>query len=534
MRKIFILFALSFLTLGVFADDITVTDDGSGVGTVTWTSDNVYLLDGFVFVNDGQVLTIEAGTTIKGKPGQGESASALIVAQGGLLIANGTAANPIIFTAQADDGSMPITVNGQWGGLILLGKATTNNATLTKQIEGVPTTETRAIYGGEDNMDCSAQLSYVSIRHGGTDIGEGNEINGLTMGGCGKNTVVSYLEVIANKDDGIEFFGGLPRLDHILTAYVGDDSYDYDEGFRGYGQFWATVQFDADGDRLGEHDGGPSDCETCEPYAHPIIHNATYIGVPGEERRVFTMRDNAGGEYRNSIFAEQDKGIDIEFVEESDDSWSQWKEYGNLIIADNIFQNVADGTPAKLFTMSVPKDDLGNPKWDIPAGYEDEFAADFAAQNNTVADVGVSVENPVPSGDVSGPDYTGAPFWFARVDYKGAYKPGTMWAGGWTLTYKDMAYLSDGTETAVFNVIKKEANVYPNPVERFATVSFEYEAGQVYSFRIYNLAGMLVREIDNLTMGEFNFSRGNLESGLYIYDLTNDRGSSLSGKLMMK
>jgi len=534
MRKITFLFALLLLTVGVFADDITVTDDGSGVGTVTWTSDNVYLLDGFVFVNDGQVLTIEAGTTIKGKPGQGESASALIVAMGGKIIARGTADAPIIFTAEADDGTMPATVNGQWGGLILLGKATTNNATETKQIEGIPTTETRAIYGGEDDNDNSGQLKFVSIRHGGTDIGEGNEINGLTLGGCGKNTMISYVEVVANKDDGVEFFGGLPRLDHILVAYVGDDSYDYDEGFRGYGQFWATVQFDADGDRMGEHDGGPSDCETCEPYAHPIIHNATYIGVPGEGRRVITLRDNAGGEYRNSIFAEQDKGIDIEFVEESDDSWSQWKTYGNLIIADNIFQNVADGSAAKLFDMSVPKDTADNPKWDIPAGYEDEFAADFAAQNNSVADVGVSVADPVPTGDVSGPDYTGAPGWFAQVDFKGAFAPGTMWAGGWTLAYADEAFIADEAATAIREVKRMEASVYPNPVSSFATVNFEYRAGQVFTFKVYNLAGMLVREVNNITTGEFNFNRGNLESGIYIYDLSNEIGVTLSGKLMMK
>jgi hypothetical protein len=436
MRKITFLFVLLLMTAGVFADDITVSDDGSGVGTVTWTADNVYLLDGFVFVNDGQVLTIEAGTVIKGKPGQGESASALILAQGGTLIANGTPSAPIIFTAEADNGTMPETVNGQWGGFIMLGKAGTNNVTDTKQIEGIPTTETRAIYGGDDDTDGSGTLKYVSIRHGGTDIGEGNEINGLTMGVCGKNTMISHVEVVANKDDGVEFFGGMPRLDHILVAYCGDDSYDYNEGFSGYGQFWATIQFDADGDRMGEHDGGPSDCETCEPYAHPIIHNATYIGVAGAGRRVMTLRDNAGGEYRNSIFA--------------------------------------------------------------------------------------------------GPDYTGAPGWFNRVDFKGAFKPGTMWAGGWTLAYADELFVSDETSVDVQEGEKIEASVYPNPVSSFATVNFDYQAGQVCTFRIYNLAGMMVREISNITTGEFTFNRGNLASGLYIFDLTSGNGISLTGKLMMK
>ena len=104
---------------------VTVTDAGSGTGTVTWTSNNVYLLDGFVFVNSGQTLTIEPGTVIKGKPGTGANASALIVAKGGRINACGTSSQPIIFTFEADplDGSVPLTTTGQWGGLMLLGDA---------------------------------------------------------------------------------------------------------------------------------------------------------------------------------------------------------------------------------------------------------------------------------------------------------------------------------------------------------------------------------------------------------------------------
>ncbi|MDP4586558.1 MAG: hypothetical protein NWS86_00120, partial [Flavobacteriales bacterium] len=94
------------LAIGSFsavnAADIIVTDSGSGTGTTTWTSDNVYFLDGFVFVNSGQVLTIQAGTVIKGMPGTGADASALVVARGGQLFAQGTAAAPIIFTAESD------------------------------------------------------------------------------------------------------------------------------------------------------------------------------------------------------------------------------------------------------------------------------------------------------------------------------------------------------------------------------------------------------------------------------------------------
>ncbi|MFM1932654.1 MAG: hypothetical protein RL226_1957, partial [Bacteroidota bacterium] len=174
--------------------DITVTDSGSGTGTVTWTNDNVYHLDGFVFVNSGQVLTIEEGTVIKGLPGTGADASALVVARGGQIIAIGTAAQPIIFTCESDplDGSLPYDTRGQWGGLLILGSASLNSTPGETQIEGIPDTEPRGLYGGTNDGDSSGTLKYVSIRHGGTDIGAGNEINGLTFGGVGSGTIVEH------------------------------------------------------------------------------------------------------------------------------------------------------------------------------------------------------------------------------------------------------------------------------------------------------------------------------------------------------
>jgi hypothetical protein len=114
-----------------------ISDNGTGTGTVTWTKDKKYVLEGFVFVNDGQTLTIEAGTVIRFKPGKGENASALIVARGGKIIAEGTAKDPIIFTAEDDDLilSVPKSERGLWGGLIILG-----NAPLTCRAAKLPST----------------------------------------------------------------------------------------------------------------------------------------------------------------------------------------------------------------------------------------------------------------------------------------------------------------------------------------------------------------------------------------------------------
>ena len=163
----------------------SITDNGGGTGTVTWTKDKTYIIEGFVFVNEGQTLTIEPGTVVYGRTGQGENASALIVARDGKIIAEGTPDEPIIFTVEGDDllGSVPVNAKGLWGGLIILGRAKLNTPSGEANIEGIPLSEDRGIYGGLLDDDDSGILRYVSIRHGGTNIGEGNEINGLTLGG---------------------------------------------------------------------------------------------------------------------------------------------------------------------------------------------------------------------------------------------------------------------------------------------------------------------------------------------------------------
>ena len=228
LKKLLTMLVLTLLASGAFAQStVTVTDDDIN-GDVTWTANNTYVLDGFVFVEDGETLTIEPGTVIKGKPGQAENSSALIIAQGGKIYANGTPSKPIIFTAEADNlnGNLPLDTRGLWGGVIVLGKAGINTATGVGQIEGIPSTEPRGAYGGNDDTDNSGVIRYVSIRYGGTDIGEGNEINGLTMAGVGSGTRIEYVEVFNNKDDGFEWFGGTVNCKYLVSAFNGDDAFD--------------------------------------------------------------------------------------------------------------------------------------------------------------------------------------------------------------------------------------------------------------------------------------------------------------------
>ena len=209
----------------------------------TWESECIYVLNNKVVVPDGVTLTIEPGTIIKGTSGTGSLASALVVARGGKVLANGSASQPIVFTSTADN----ITVGesngtnldqndrGLWGGLIVLGYAPSSFAgdVDALQIEGIPAEDTWGLYGGNDPNDNSGVYKYVSIRHGGALIGEGNEINGLTLGGVGAGTEIDNIEVVGNVDDGIEFFGGTVDASNLLVWAQGDDAIDIDQAYSG-------------------------------------------------------------------------------------------------------------------------------------------------------------------------------------------------------------------------------------------------------------------------------------------------------------
>ncbi|WP_411894194.1 hypothetical protein [Winogradskyella sp. A2] len=211
--------------------------------STTWTADNIYQLNQKVVVADGITLTINPGTIIKGSPGTGSLASALIVARGGTLNAQGTADQPIIFTSTSDNITCGETAGtnldqddrGLWGGLIVLGSApcSFSGDIVEAQIEGIPADDTFGLYGGTDSDDSSGALSYISIRHGGALIGEGNEINGLTLGGVGTGTLIDNIEVVANVDDGIEFFGGTVDASNLLVWGQGDDALDIDQAYSG-------------------------------------------------------------------------------------------------------------------------------------------------------------------------------------------------------------------------------------------------------------------------------------------------------------
>ena len=253
MRAFAILF-LSLLAVSCGEKNIDVPDtkvEGVRVvenitGNVTWSNDQVYILGGRISVTPGSTLTIQPGTIIKGESGSGANASSLLIARGAKIYAEGTPQLPIIFTSVADEitpedvklgifesPNLKEDISGLWGGLILLGNSPISASTEVSQIEGIPTSDSYGLYGGEDPEDNSGVLSYVSIRHGGANIGSGNEINGLTLGGVGANTRIENIEVVANQDDGVEFFGGTVNLRNLVVWNAGDDAIDTDQAWSG-------------------------------------------------------------------------------------------------------------------------------------------------------------------------------------------------------------------------------------------------------------------------------------------------------------
>jgi hypothetical protein len=222
-------------------DTSVISKSGQITANETWSASNVYRLDGRVTVTGGATLTIEPGTVIKGAPGAGQFASALLVSRDGSINAAGTATDPIIFTSVADNiqpgqivsPNMDPNNNGLWGGVIILGSAPISASANEVQIEGIPTSDANGLYGGSDENDNSGTFTYVSIRHGGTNIGAGNEINGLSLGGVGAGTTINNIEIVANQDDGIEWFGGNVSINGVVCWNTGDDALDTDQDWNG-------------------------------------------------------------------------------------------------------------------------------------------------------------------------------------------------------------------------------------------------------------------------------------------------------------
>lgn len=285
---------------------------GSITTNTTWTNDNTYLLNGYVYIADGATLTIEPGTVIRGDEA---NKGTLIVERGGKLIAQGTSSQPIVFTSNNAIGGRDY---GDWGGIIICGKAK-NNQGSDVLIEG----GVGAYYGGEDNDDNSGVLEYVRIEFCGIAFSPNNEINGLTMGSVGSGTTIDYVQVSYSGDDAFEWFGGNVRSKHLIAYRAWDDDFDTDFGFTGYVQFGVSLRdpniADVSGSNAFESDNDAAG-SALTPITKPVFSNISIFGpkvtsgtsIHVDYKRAMHLRRNTQCSIFNSLFCGYPTGLFID------------------------------------------------------------------------------------------------------------------------------------------------------------------------------------------------------------------------------
>lgn len=261
------------------------------------TADKEYLLEDGVFLGDdnknSSVLRIEAGTKILGNPG-----SFLAVLRGSKIYAEGTAQKPILFSS-VNPGPKK---RGEWGGIVLNGNAPINACAAGAPVceavsEGIKSREVK--FGGNDPADDSGVLRYVVVEFGGYPIAVDNELNGITFNGVGSSTVVEYIQVNMNSDDGIEMFGGTVDLKHVVLTNNEDDSMDWDHGWTGRGQFILIDQGKDQVDTGFESDNLQSPMNA-QPRSNPVLSNVTMIGS-GASGYGMLLRRGTGAQLSNFI-----------------------------------------------------------------------------------------------------------------------------------------------------------------------------------------------------------------------------------------
>lgn len=365
MKKLMFLAALVALVGAVHA----AVDVPAGTITTsqTWTkANNPYRLNGQVYVTGGATLTIEAGVVVKSLVADQGS---LAICRDGMIKVMGTAAEPVIMTSENDDMVTWRSACNEWGNLTIMGNGlisashykgtpvthqdgysapvVTNgklpNGTVKKVMEGLTADapgDPKVLYGGGDDDDDSGEIHYLSLRYGGKVIGLANELNGLSLGGVGRETEIDHVEIMNNVDDGIEIWGGTVELKYVNIWNVGDDSFDVDQGWRGSAQYGLIVQgysIDADqgsgvGDNCLEIDGAEEG--DAQPVTTARISNFTVVGQPVDGDIATSWRNNARIQYDNCIFLDIGDALVTKEAASKGDATVDYGDAGMLSWAD--------------------------------------------------------------------------------------------------------------------------------------------------------------------------------------------------------
>jgi len=309
------------LTIPALPNDGAHIFEGSLFVGETYDNDADLAAAGISAGGDGPVLTVEAGATLAWQ----SSADFLIINRGSQLFAVGTPTAPITFTSVSDvNGTVGPEDVQQWGGMVMNGFGVTNKCAYSGSVAtgDLATTDCHvdaegaagldeSQYGGDNNDDSSGRLEYVVVKHTGATVGNGDELNGISFGGVGRNTIVSNLEVYSTFDDGIEMFGGAVNFTNFVALYVRDDAIDVDEGYSGTIQNALVIQSETDGNHCIEADGigsfdslTPTEIEAVIAQginSRPTINNLTCV-ISANGAATATHDPGAGWRFREGIF----------------------------------------------------------------------------------------------------------------------------------------------------------------------------------------------------------------------------------------
>lgn len=464
----------------------TVTKSGEITANETWTSSNVYKIEGFLYVRDGVTLTIEPGTIIRGDK---TTKGTLIIERGAKLNAMGTSSNPIVFTSNEAAGARDY---GDWGGVVICGKASINVPGGEAQIEGGPT----SYYGGgttPNEADNSGTLQYVRIEFPGIPFVTDKEINGLTLGGVGSATTIDHIQVYRCGDDAFEWFGGTVNAKYLVSSFTWDDDFDTDYGFSGMVQYAVALRDSSIADPGSGSNGFESDNDgsgsTNTPITSPIFSNVSMFGpkvttttvINTNYKRAMHLRRNTQIDIYNAFFAGYKDGL---FV---DGTAARENLTQNELLLYGVTLAYCSGNYFPDDTLDVVRD----------------YFFEASRNNDTLTDHALlMITDPFNYGD---PDF----------------RPQ---AGSPVLTGAIFTGISENAANVYGDVV-----VYPNPATDFVTVEFELAQSGNVTAELLDLSGRSMGFVFNGSQeAGFNSIRintSNLSNGVYFIRLAGENNT---------
>lgn len=430
---------------------------------LTLSANTLYILNNYFRIQSGFTITIEAGTQIQGTDGTLTTPpGTLVIERGADIVANGTAAHPIVFTSSNTSNPAP----GDWGGVIILGSAPVCAGT-DLAIEGLPTPNNTGLYGGTNATDNSGTMRYVVIEYAGDVIGVDNELNGLTLGGVGSGTTLEFIQVHRGLDDGFEWFGGTVNASNLVASRNGDDDFDTDFGWSGTLQFGFIVR-DPDSPFLSsaplngsETNGDNDDCTS--NFTSAQLSNITILGPFQNDGNPSSVNANyAAGVYfrdltRQGLFNSVITGFPqgIRFTSDAGGAASNFSTTGGALDANRVdVRNTFIVAPAQ-GTPEITLDDATGTDFNTAFRTGVLENRDFTATNTTAGVAGSmgnilglnndawngadgTEPNPVPANGFSAlvlrnpAEFSNLSSNFTTVGYVGAFGLNDNWITGWT------------------------------------------------------------------------------------------------------